>query len=146
MQAPPLGFDLVNLLKIVCLLALNTAVSSAQTFELLHSFGSLTNQAGTAPVAPPTLGPDGVLYGATSAANKGGIVRGAIYRVRSDGTEFIVLKQFTNVLDGAAPRKTLLLSTNTLFGIASEAGAKGGGTLFRIDKPSCAPNWKADSP
>lgn len=82
---------------------------AAQTLETLHSFGTLTNQVGILPKAPLVVGSDGTLYGTTSDGVGGGLLKGAIFAVKTNGSDFRVLKQFTNAWDGSKPRASLSL-------------------------------------
>ena len=90
---------------LLALLLLPLCVAQAQTFTTLKSFGILTNKAGTVLRSPLVLGEDGTLYGTTSAG--GGIMRGAVFKMGTNGTGFALLKQFTNLLDGAFPKSSL---------------------------------------
>src|SRR5688572_14965683 len=82
--------------------------ADAQTFTQLKSFGVLSNKVGTVVRSPLVQGPDGTLYGTTSAG--GGLVRGAVFKMGTNGSNFLLLKQFTNLLDGAFPKSSLLLT------------------------------------
>jgi uncharacterized repeat protein (TIGR03803 family) len=64
---------------------------------------------------------------------------GMIFRINIDGTGFTNLYSFSALVgldtnsDGAYPTAALLVSSNTLYGTASQGGAWGLGTLFRIN-------------
>ena len=89
--------------------------------------------AGGVPTTPQNLieGPAGYLYGATVS---GGIKRqGVLYRLRRDGTGFQVLRDIgltTN--EGFNVRGLMFASDGNLYGTASQGGAGGAGTLFRL--------------
>jgi uncharacterized repeat protein (TIGR03803 family) len=107
------------------------ASAQAQTFTTLKSFGVLTNKAGTVTRSPLVQGLDGTLYGTTSAG--GGIMRGAVFKISTNGSGFALLKQFTNLFDGAFPKSSLLLDGTTLYGTTSAGGSEDGGTIFRLN-------------
>jgi uncharacterized repeat protein (TIGR03803 family) len=121
--------------QLVILLGLITMYSApGQTFKTLHTFGDITRQTGMRPKAPLVHGGDGTLYGTTSeGAGGGGVMHGAIFKVRADGAGFGLIKQFTNKLDGAEPGGALLFNSNVLYGITTAGGLFDGGTAFRVD-------------
>ena len=106
------------------------ATATAQTFTTLKSFGVLTNFSGFNPNAPLVQGPDGTLYGTTSAGE--GNINGTVFRVGPDGSGFAVLKWFTNVVEGAQPFSGLTLSGDMLYGTTSQGGHFLGGTVFKV--------------
>lgn len=94
-------------------------------FLVLKHF-SFTNQEPTAPTAELLLS-NGIIYGTSS---KGGISnKGTLFQLKTDGTDFSVLKHFTGN-DGATPLAALLLSGDTLYGTASEGGSFDQGVVF----------------
>lgn len=113
------------------LLLLTFCSAHSQTFTILKSFGILTNKTGSVLRSPMVQGADGTLYGTTSEG--GGIMRGAVFKIGTNGAGFALLKQFTNLLDGANPKSSLLLSGNALYGTTSAGGSEGGGTIFNIN-------------
>src|SRR4029450_7285384 len=76
-------------------------LAPAQTYTVIKSFGVLTNVTGWHPPAALAQAPDGTLYGTTYDGE--GTVVGTLFKINSDGTGFIVLKRFTNDLEGANP-------------------------------------------
>jgi uncharacterized repeat protein (TIGR03803 family) len=119
-------------------------------FTVLHSFtvlngpstynnhGGPCNAEGAYPGAGLVLS-EGTLYGTAHSGGRAGY--GTVFKLNTDGTSFTVLHSFTahdgsdaNNLnsDGEHPRG-LLLSGNTLYGIASANGRDGWGTLFRVN-------------
>lgn len=62
-------------------------------------------------------------------------IRGTLFRLNSDGSAFVVLKSFTNWLDGLGPMGTLAVSGTTLFGTARLGGSStaSGGTAFKVN-------------
>ncbi|HEV8541307.1 MAG TPA: choice-of-anchor tandem repeat GloVer-containing protein [Verrucomicrobiae bacterium] len=125
--------------------------SFGQTLSTLYSFGTLTNEAGVMPEAQLTEGSDRMLYGTTSEGGggrglnqnaalagpvfqgKGGLLQGAIFAIKPDGTGFKIVKQFTNRLDGSEPRSALVLAGNFIYGTTSAGGANNGGTIFKLN-------------
>jgi uncharacterized repeat protein (TIGR03803 family) len=58
---------------------------------------------------------------------------GTVFSVNSDGSDFKVLKSFTNTWsDGRGP-DYLMLSGTTLYGVTWTGGASGNGTVFRLN-------------
>lgn len=113
----------------VVLLCLMASLASAQTYSILHTFG--TNLMGLNPSAPLVEGPDGVLYGTTEC---GGIFdRGQVFKVNADGTGYTGLKDFSGP-DGANPAVALILSGATLYGTTANGGTNNGGngTVFKL--------------
>ena len=106
-------------------------LGQAQTFTTLKSFGVLTNKIGTVPRSTLALGEDGFLYGTTSAG--GGIMRGGVFKIGMDGSEFAVIKQFTNLLEGAFPKSGVLVAGTTVFGTTSAGGSEDGGTVYKMN-------------
>jgi len=73
------------------------------------------------------------LYG---TAFDGGIHgQGTVFAVNADGTGFTNLHSFTGGKDGANPEGALILSGNTLYGMARYGGAYSDGTVFSLSFP-----------
>ncbi|HXS69608.1 MAG TPA: choice-of-anchor tandem repeat GloVer-containing protein, partial [Candidatus Polarisedimenticolia bacterium] len=116
------------------------ASSSAQIFSPLHTFAAASGFA-----APLMQGPDGTLYGVSSAGGLGG--SGTVFRLNTDGTHFAVLYSFgkgtqfgavyTNA-DGYGPVGGLVLSNNVLYGTTQYGGVTGYGTVFKINTDGSA--------
>jgi len=104
-------------------------------FTTLHSFtpgpasGTLTNGDGAYPKGGLILSGN-VLYGTASAGGSSGV--GTLFAINAGGTGFTTLHVFTNGSDGANPYASLILSGNTLYGIASGGGSSGNGTVFKV--------------
>lgn len=75
---------------------------------------------------------DGIyLYG--MASNAGGGSSGTIFKVKTDGTGFVVLHDLDYINDGGYPRGALFNDGTYLYGMTSQGGADGGwGTIFKI--------------
>jgi len=77
------------------------------------------------------------LYGTVSAG--GASFRGAVFAIKTNGTGFNVLHSFTTTsgplstnADGSGPRGGLVLSGDTLYGVAQVGGNFGSGTVFSL--------------
>jgi uncharacterized repeat protein (TIGR03803 family) len=71
------------------------------------------------------------LYGTAAAGGSSGA--GTVFAVNTDGTGFRVLHSFLDGNDGANPWSGLILSGNTLFGVAYGSGLGAGGTVFAVN-------------
>ena len=76
------------------------------------------------------------LYGTTLYGGSAGY--GSVYSVMTDGAAFTNLHSFTGYIsetyaDGIYPESVLVLSGNTLYGVALEGGANDAGTVFKIN-------------
>jgi uncharacterized repeat protein (TIGR03803 family) len=115
-------------------------------FTNLYSFSAIinnTNNDGANPTALLELSGN-ILYGTTQLGGVGGA--GTLFKINNDGTGFTNLYSFTKTLynanilsntnsDGANSTAFLLLSNNSLYGLASEGGTEGSGTLFALSLP-----------
>jgi len=108
-----------------------TGLATAQTFTTLKSFGILTNMTGTGPQSQLVQGPDGTLYGIASYGP--GKLGGTVFKVQPDGSNFTVIKWFTNSLEGANPLGRLILLGNTLYGTTVANVNSYSGTVFRLN-------------
>jgi uncharacterized repeat protein (TIGR03803 family) len=115
------------------------------TFSNVYSFtGTQGNQGTNSDGSSPSGGlvlTGGSFYG--SAENGGRAGRGTIYKVDTDGSNFVTLHSFTlgtydpalqqnTNSDGANPYGTLALSGTTLYGTTSAGGIANNGTVFSI--------------
>jgi uncharacterized repeat protein (TIGR03803 family) len=109
-------------------------------FTNLHSLSP--NADGATPYAGLILSGD-TLYGTTSAG--GSSSNGTVFAVKTDGTGFTTLHGFTATpapytnIDGAIPYAGLILSGNTLYGMAAFGGSSGHGTVFSLSLGSVSP-------
>ena len=69
------------------------------------------------------------LYGTTSAGGGNGS-GGTVFKIKTDGSGFAVLKTFS---DGGNAQAKLVLSGDTLYGAAADGGSLGLGTIFKIN-------------
>jgi len=104
------------------------SITPSGTYKVLYEFGANSND-GSGP-ATPALGPDGNLYGTTSA---GGIfpINGIVYRITPTGQETI-LHNFSGT-DGSTPSSPLVLgSDGNFYGTTLNGGSTGFGVVFKI--------------
>src|ERR1044071_1794172 len=113
-------------------------------FVNLHNFtrsdgNALTNSDGANPYAGLILS-GSTLYGTTS--DGGSFGNGTVFALNTDGTGFATLHDFTAFppypatpinSDGANPQAGLVLSGNTLYGVARAGGGSGNGTVFAVN-------------
>jgi uncharacterized repeat protein (TIGR03803 family) len=99
-------------------------------FSLLHEFSGGVDD-GRIPFGSLTLS-GSTLYGMTSQGGSGG--RGTIFTINTDGSEFSLLHSFTGgVNDGRNPFGSLTLDGSTLYGMTSQGGSIGFGTVFKMN-------------
>ncbi len=98
-------------------------------FTLLHSFSGRSSD-GSYPEGVLTKSGD-VLYGTTDSGGSGGY--GVVFSVHSDGTNFLLLHEFTWGVDAISPQGAVTLLGDTLYG-ATQFGQsyEPGGTLFSM--------------
>lgn len=110
------------------------------TETILHAFAG--GEDGAQPYAPLIFDRAGNLYGSTNCFDDRhscysglgcfGHTCGTIFRIAPDGTE-TVLHVFKGGNDGGGPVGALIIGAHgRLFGTASEAGSKSGGTIFSV--------------
>ncbi len=98
-------------------------------FAVLKDFNSATD--GSSPFGDLLQGSDGYFYGMTwIGGTKGG---GTVFKIKSDGNDFTVLKHLDASTDGASPYGSLVQDlSGSLLGMTSRGGA-GFGTVFKIN-------------
>jgi len=98
-------------------------------YTLLHSF-AIESLGGVIPVGRPAL-IDSTLYGMTHGG--GANQQGTIFALGQDGTGFTIVHDFTGDPDGGdEPDGSLLAAGSRLFGMTSEGGSTGSGTVFSL--------------
>jgi uncharacterized repeat protein (TIGR03803 family) len=104
--------------------------SDGTGYVLLYSFAGRELD-GASPSASLTLDGSGTLFGTTYAG--GPSDRGSVFKLKTDGTEFVILHFFSGGTDGAHPVAPLALDeSGNLFGTTYEAGPFGLGTVFTL--------------
>ncbi len=96
-------------------------------FTVLHNF------TGGSDGASPQAGlicSNNVLYG--TAPSGGDDSQGTVFALNTTNLQFTVLHTFTGGTDGADPLAGLILSSNILYGTASQGGVNGSGTVFAL--------------
>jgi uncharacterized repeat protein (TIGR03803 family) len=101
-------------------------------FTVLYSFQGKSD--GANPQGPLVRDADGNLYGAATAVDSGGTIKGKIFKLAPDGT-LTVLHTFMGGKDGSGPQGGLLMdNAGNLFGSAIKGGDSDKGTMFEITK------------
>jgi len=103
-------------------------------YKIIKNFSALdtitfTNADGAQPMAGLVLWSN-QLYGTTYTGGSG--KRGTIFGVDPEGTNFVVLNNFSGT-NGKNPYVGLTLSDNTLFGATAAGGISNKGAIFRVD-------------
>ena len=88
-----------------------------------------TNSDGAAPIAGLALSGD-TLYGVAVGGGAG--ASGIIFSIKTNGTGFTNLRDFSWYRDGGWPRNTLLLDGGTLYGTTGAGGISNKGTIFMV--------------
>ncbi len=98
--------------------------------QVLHHFGP-TNAEGVNGWGMVSLGSDGFLYGCTVNRGPGG--GGSIYRVRTNGADYAVLRSFDRANDGAEPTGGVIVgSDGAVYGTTFRGGRQDSGVVFRV--------------
>jgi uncharacterized repeat protein (TIGR03803 family) len=107
--------------------------SDGTGFTLLHS---LMGPDAFSPVAGLVLDANGNLYGTAAGKATANCTSGcgAVFKLKTDGTQFTILHAFSSSSsDGNAPEGGLILDANgVLYGTTLYGGASGKGTVFKI--------------
>ncbi|MBE0544862.1 MAG: hypothetical protein IH623_26280 [Verrucomicrobia bacterium] len=109
------------------------------TFTALHAPNPGTNWDGADPHARLLLS-NCTLYG--TAVSGGSSGAGVVFKVRTDGTGFATLHNFTATFATypyAGPFAGLVLSGNDLYGTARYGGNAANGAVYRLSLPSASP-------
>lgn len=114
--------------------ALFKLATNGTGFGAFYNFTALdpaagTNSDGAAPLAALALS-GSTVYG--TASQGGTTANGTVFSVNTNGSNFTTLYNFTGGSDGAAPASSLLLSSDTLYGTASQGGNDGNGAIFKL--------------
>jgi uncharacterized repeat protein (TIGR03803 family) len=99
------------------------------TFTTLHTFTSASD--GDMPFAALLQGVDGNFYGVNTTGGRSD--NGTIFRLQPSGNGFTVLNTFTQSNQGNDPEGGLVqASDSNFYGVTSEGGANGFGTLYQV--------------
>jgi uncharacterized repeat protein (TIGR03803 family) len=100
-------------------------------YGVVHSFSNGTSD-GFNPGTPPIIGADGFLYGTT--VNGGAANNGAVYRMKTDGSNFSLLHSFRNdKREGfQVLSKLYQAGDGTLYGTCN-SGGNVGGTIYKMN-------------
>ena len=113
--------------------------TDGSSFHLLHKFGE-THHDGKNPYGSLLL-VGNKLYGTT--ANGGDNDLGTVFVINTDGNNYQRLYSFggqTNNDDGSKPIDNVILVNGWLYGMTTEGGANGQGTIFKVNPiPSRSP-------
>ncbi len=120
----------------LALLALGQPRLGAQTLTVLHTF---TNGADGSIPYSGLVQSGNRLYGTASSFNPSGTNNGTVFGVNTDGTGFTTLHNFTALdpvaytnSDGMHPYAALVVSGDTLYGVAHAGGPGAAGTVFKV--------------
>jgi uncharacterized repeat protein (TIGR03803 family) len=105
-------------------------------FTNFHSFSPLgfpylTNSDGAYPQAGLVLSDNNILFGTTGLGGSYGAGYGTIFAISTQGTGFTNILNF-NFTQGSTPYCELLLTSQTLYGTTTSAGAHYSGTVFSV--------------
>ncbi|MBX3733241.1 MAG: tandem-95 repeat protein [Verrucomicrobiae bacterium] len=99
-------------------------------FQILRSLADSPD--GANPFGPVIEGSDGLLYGTTGNGGTAGM--GTVFRLKRDGTDYVVLKSFDGSTEGGTPFSRVLEgSDGILYGTTYGGGSHGGGTVWRMN-------------
>ncbi len=130
---------LLRFAHIVCACLWLTALQPAagQTnFTLLKSFngGAAFLAQGANPMAGVIQANDGWLYGTTPVGGTNGVTGGTVFKLRTNGADFVVLKSFSGA-DGLTPAAPVLeAGDGMLYGTTLAGGISNFGTVFKMSR------------
>lgn len=119
---------------VLAITTITAATLSAQTFTTLHHFAGYPTD-GSDPYAALILSGD-TLYGTTVNGGTNYYYDGTVFSIKTNGTGFTTLYNFTGAGDGCWPYAELILSGTNLYGTtsANAGGASAGATtVFSIN-------------
>ena len=125
-------FTLAMLAMLVPALAVSTNVAHAQTYSVLHNFGSASGDP-SQPLAAGIVaqGRDGNLY--STAVNGGALNSGAVFKITPTGTVNVVYSFDPSALGPFNPVSGLTLGTDgNFYGTTQGGGTSDDGTIFKI--------------
>jgi len=98
------------------------------SFNVLHDFAESPD--GAFPASSVIISGD-TIYGTTWQGGSDGL--GTVFSMKSDGSDYTVLHDFTNSPDGILPVSGLTLASNVLYGTTSQGGDSGYGIVFSLN-------------
>jgi uncharacterized repeat protein (TIGR03803 family) len=101
---------------------------SSNSFTNLFSLGGPGE--GAVPLFSSLVISGNTLYGITELGGTSDI--GCIFKINTDGTNYSNVYNFSGTADGFFPMGGIILSGDTIFGMACYGGANGYGSVFRI--------------
>jgi uncharacterized repeat protein (TIGR03803 family) len=110
--------------------------AGSYSFTVLHSFASGLD--GGNPWAPLIVGRDGALYGTTE--HGGTADHGTIFAINRAGHETVIYSFQGGSSDGSEPEAPVIFKNGDLYGLTSDGGAYGEGTIFKL-----SPTGKGES-
>ena len=113
----------------ILILALAPALRAQTGFNIIHPFAGAPN-GGDGGTGNLVLN-GSYLYGATE--NGGAYDYGTVFRVKIDGTGFVILHSFSGATEGSNPTGSLVLKNSLLYGLTRFGGPSGKGTIFKVD-------------
>jgi uncharacterized repeat protein (TIGR03803 family) len=108
--------------------------TSGTGFAVVHSFAGGVSD-GQSPRSPLIFDGSGLLYGTTVNGGAAGLGQGTVFRMKTDGTGFVVLHPFAGgASDGANPISSGLAlgAGNVLYGTTFNGGSGSEGTVFQV--------------
>src|ERR1035441_3768104 len=117
---------LIQIWLLCVALALNATSLFAQTYNILHNFGSFYRD-GDAPLTDLVLNSN-TLYGTT--ASGGTNYNGTIFKINTDGSGYSIIRSLTN---SDSPEGGMVLIGNTLYGTTFTGGSSSGGSIFKMN-------------
>lgn len=104
-------------------------------FTVLHTFSdpSSENADGTLPAGPLVFGSGGYVCGVAGGGGETG--GGTLFKVKAQGTKFFTLHDFSAAAEGSSPTGLTPGRDGSLYGVSTNGGANGNGTIFRVTFP-----------
>ena len=105
---------------------------SVLTYASLASLPGVAND-GTNARASVVEGPEGVLYGTTSAG--GAVGSGTVFKINRDGSGYSTLHDFNGPAEGSASQSGLVLGSDfALYGAETTGGTNGYGSIYKLNR------------
>jgi uncharacterized repeat protein (TIGR03803 family) len=107
-------------------------VTPAGSLTVLHHFGNVSVSDGRNPQGALIQGTDGNLYGTT--VNGGSFGNGTVFQTTTTGAPYTILRSLNNgaPAEGTQPGGLIQATDGKLYGLTSNGGSTGGGTIFSL--------------